>query len=207
MNVHAPLHTQFTLPIHPAERTGVFIDGLNLYHATRALGFEVDYRKLLDLFKDQGRLVRAFYYTAMLDDAEYSPLRPLVDWLDYNGYTVVRKTGKEPADQSGRRRLKANIEIELAIDVLEMTPHLDHIYLFSGDADFRRLVEQVQRQGRRVTVISTFRSQPPLVADELRRQADAFVDLLDLGPSIARGVVQRSAETSISLPGLVGAGD
>ncbi|MGD9537896.1 MAG: NYN domain-containing protein [Alphaproteobacteria bacterium] len=183
------------------ERIGIFIDGANLYSAARGLGFDIDYRKLRDHFAEMGRLVRAFYYTALIEDQEYSPLRPLVDWLDYNGYTVVTKPTKEFTDSLGRRRLKGNMDIELAIDAMEMAPHLDHMVLFSGDGDFTRLVEAVQRKGIRVTVVSTLRSQPPMIADELRRQADAFLELQDLAPIIQRPAQwreQREAQIAAS---------
>ena len=168
------------------ERIGLFIDGSNLYAAARALGFDIDYKRLLELFASKGRLIRAFYYTALVEDQEYSPIRPLVDWLDYNGYTMVTKPTKEFTDATGRRKIKGNMDIELAIDVMEMAQYLDHVVLFSGDGDFRRLVEAIQRKGVRVTVVSTVRSQPPMVADELRRQADTFVELLELESVIAR---------------------
>jgi len=171
---------------YPQERIALFIDGANLYAAARALGFDIDYRRLLQVFADKGHLVRAFYYTALVEDQEYSPIRPLVDWLDYNGYTMVTKPTKEYTDASGRRKIKGNMDIELAIDMMEMAKHLDHIVLFSCDGDFRRLVEAVQRKGVRVTVVSTIRSSPPMVADELRRQADLFLDLSDLAENIAR---------------------
>ena len=168
------------------ERLALFIDGSNLYAAARALGFEIDYKKLLEVFAAKGRLIRAFYYTALLEDQEYSPIRPLVDWLDYNGYTLVTKPAKEFTDAAGRRKIKGNMDIELAVDAIEMAPHLDHIVLFSGDGDFRRLVEYVQRKGVRVTVVSTVASSPPMAADELRRQADTFIELQDLAPEISR---------------------
>lgn len=171
---------------YPEERIALFIDGANLYAAARALAFDIDYKRLLQLFGAKGRLIRAFYYTALIEDQEYSPLRPLVDWLDYNGYTMVTKPTKEFTDATGRRKLKGNMDIELAIDVMEMAQSLDHIVLFSGDGDFRRLVEAVQRKGVRVTVVSTIRSSPPMVADELRRQADVFIELQDLAPQIMR---------------------
>jgi len=170
----------------PQEKIGLFIDGSNLYAAARALGFDIDYKRLLELFAAKGHLIRAFYYTALLEDQEYSPIRPLVDWLDYNGYTMVTKPTKEFTDAAGRRKIKGNMDIELAIDVMEMAEHLDHIVIFSGDGDFRRLVDAVQHKGVRVSVVSTVRSQPPMVADELRRQADNFIELQDLQPSIAR---------------------
>ena len=149
----------------PQGRIAIFIDGSNLYSAARALGFDIDYKSLLDLFSAQGRLVRAFYYTALVEDQEYSPIRPLVDWLDYNGYTLVTKPTKEFTDSMGRRKIKGNMDIELAIDVMEMAKKVDHIVLFSGDGDFRRLVEAVQRKAVRVSVVSTLRSSPPMVAD------------------------------------------
>jgi uncharacterized LabA/DUF88 family protein len=170
----------------PNEKIGLFIDGANLYAAARALGFDIDYKRLLDVFAGDGILIRAFYYTALLEDQEYSPIRPLVDWLDYNGYTMVTKPAKEFTDAAGRRKIKGNMDIELAIDVLEMADNLDHVVLFSGDGDFRRLVEAVQRKGVRVTVVSTVKSSPPMVADELRRQADRFFDLSALAGEIAR---------------------
>ena len=174
------------------ERIALFIDGSNLYAAARALGFDIDYKKLLEHFRKQGYLVRAFYYTALLDDQEYSPIRPLIDWLDYNGYTMVTKPAKEYTDSAtGRRKIKGNMDIELAVDVMEICDSLDHIVLFSGDGDFRRLVDAVQRRGRRVTVVSTLRSQPPMVADELRRQADVFIELTTLMPEIARAANNR----------------
>ena len=171
---------------HAGERIGLFIDGANLYSAARSLGFDIDYRRLLGQFRGTGRLIRAYYYTALIEDQEYSPIRPLVDWLDYNGFSVVTKPIKEFTDATGRRKVKGNMDIELAIDMLEMSPVLDHVVLFSGDGDFRRLIEAVQRRGLRATVISTIKSSPPMVADELRRQADNFVELAELAPMIAR---------------------
>ncbi len=177
---------------YPNERLALFIDGANLYAAARSLGFDIDYKRLLDEFMKKGKLVRAFYYTAIIEDQEYSPIRPLVDWLDYNGYTMVTKPAKEFTDSAGRRKIKGNMDIEIAVDVTEMAEHLDHVVLFSGDGDFRRLVEAVQRKGRRVTVVSTVRTSPPMVADELRRQADHFLELDTLIPYIGReGANQR----------------
>ena len=171
---------------YPEERTALFIDGANLYSAARNLNFDIDYRKLLDYFRKITYLKRAFYYTALMEDQEYSPIRPLIDWLDYNGFTMITKPTKEFTDATGRRKIKGNMDIELAIDAMEMASHVDHIVLFSGDGDFRRLVDSLQRQGVRVTVVSTVRTQPPMVADELRRQADHFVDLTALQPYIER---------------------
>lgn len=183
---------EMSLPCYPEDKVALFIDGSNLYAAAKSLDFDIDYRKLLAWGASTGRLVRAFYYTALIEDADYSPIRPLVDWLDYNGYTMVTKPTKEFVDAQGRRKIKGNMDIELAIDVMEMADNVDHIILFSGDGDFRRLLEAVQRKGVRVTVVSTIQSNPPMVADELRRQADFFFDLENLRSVIGRdGVSPR----------------
>jgi uncharacterized LabA/DUF88 family protein len=170
----------------PNERTALFIDGTNLYSASRNLGFDVDYRNLLAFFRSKAHVVRAYYYSAVLETEEYSPLKPLTDWLAYNGYTLVTKPAKEFTDAAGRRRVKGNMDIELAIDMLELAPKLDHAILFSGDSDFRRLVEAVQRRGVRVSVVSSIRTSPPMVADELRRQADQFIELAEIAPEFTR---------------------
>jgi len=172
--------------LYPNERAALFIDGANLYAAARALGFDIDYKRLLALFRSKCYLVRALYYTALAEDQEYSSIRPLIDWLDYNGYTMVTKPTKEFTDPSGRRKIKGNMDIELTVDAMELAAHLDHIILFSGDGDFRSLVAAVQQKGRRVSVVSTLATQPPMIADELRRQADEFIDLRELEQDICR---------------------
>jgi uncharacterized LabA/DUF88 family protein len=180
------------------ERVALFIDGANLYSSARALGFDIDYRELLKVFREKGRLRRAYYYAALLEDQEYLSVRPLIDWLGYNGYAVVTKPAKEFTDVMGKRRVKSNMDIELAVDMLEMAEHLDHIILFSGDGDFRHLVVALQRKGLRVSVVSTLKSSPPMVADELRRQADHFIELRDLAALIARRPRQGGAPLTIA---------
>jgi uncharacterized LabA/DUF88 family protein len=174
------------------EKTALFIDGANLYATAKTLGFDIDYRRLLVEYRKQGTVLRAFYFTALVEDQEYSSIRPLVDWLGYNGYRVVTKPAKEFVDAAGRRKLKGNMDIELAIAALDIAEHIDHMVLFSGDGDFRSLVESMQRRGVRVTVVSTISTQPPMVADELRRQADEFVDLVTLQGAIGRDPAERS---------------
>jgi len=178
---------------YPEERIVLFIDGANLYSTAKALGFDIDYRRLLGLFRQRARLLRAIYYTALIDDADYSPIRPLIDWLDYNGYTLVTKPAREFTDSMGRRKFKGNMDIELAVDVMRLADTIDHIVLFSGDGDFRSLVEAVQAKGRRVSVVSTLSTRPPMVADDLRRQADQFIDLADLRDDIGRAPGERDA--------------
>lgn len=171
---------------YPSERMALFIDGANLYATAKSLGFDIDYKRLLALFQSQGRLLRALYYTALAEDQEYSSIRPLIDWLDYNGYSMVTKPTKEFTDASGRKKIKGNMDIELTVDAMELADHLDHIILFSGDGDFRCLVQALQQNGKRVSVVSTMNTQPPMVSDELRRQADQFIDLADLEEKICR---------------------
>ncbi len=173
------------------EKIALFIDGANLYATSKALGFDIDYKQLLVYFQEQGYLLRAYYYTALIEDQEYSSIRPLIDWLDYNGYRVVTKPAKEFTDSTGRRKIKGNMDIELAIDAMELSDTVDHMVLFSGDGDFRKLVEALQRRGRKITVISTVSSQPPMIADDLRRQADHFVDLQSLKSEIGRDPSER----------------
>ena len=152
----------------------------------RRLGFDIDYKLLRKEFMRRGKLLRAFYYTALLENDEYSPIRPLVDWLNYNGFTMVTKPAKEYTDSMGRRKIKGNMDIELAVDAMELAPHVDHIVIFSGDGDFRPLVESIQRQGVRVSVVSTIRSHPPMISDDLRRQADNFIELDELKDVLGR---------------------
>ena len=171
----------------------LFIDGANLYATAKALGFDLDYRRLLTEFQSRGAVLRAFYYTAVIEDQEYSSIRPLIDWLDYNGYTVVTKATKEFVDQTGRRKVKGNMDIELAVDAIELAPHIDQMVLFSGDGDFCCLVKAMQRRGVRVVVVSANSTQPPLVAQELRRQADEFIDIKALQSKIARDPGERPA--------------
>lgn len=175
-----------TSGIYPDEKLALFIDGAGLYAAAKSLDMDIDYKRLLKWAGKQGRLVRAYYYTALIEDQDYSPLRPLVDWLDYNGYTMVTKQAKEYTDSQGRRKIKGNMDIELAIDMMEIADKVDHIMLFSGDGDFKRLVETVQRKGVRVSVVSTIQSAPPMIADELRRQADNFLELDKLFDDVGR---------------------
>jgi uncharacterized LabA/DUF88 family protein len=176
-----------------SNKIALFIDGANLHATARTLGFDIDFKRLLKEFQSRGTLVRAFYYTAVIQDQEFTSIRPLIDWLDYNGYTVVTKATKEFIDASGRRKIKGNMDIELAVDAMELAEHIDQMILFSGDGDFRSLVEAMQRRGVGVTVISTISSQPPMIADELRRQADAFTDLVELRAKIGRDPSERTA--------------
>ena len=177
--------------IHPDERVALFIDGANLYSAAKGLAFDIDYRKLLEEFRKRGRLIRAYYYTALVEDQDFSPIRPLVDWLDYNGYTLVTKPAKEYTDVNGRRRFKGDMDVELTVDLLQAAAFVDHAFLFSGDGDFLAAIEAVQRKGLRVSVVSTIKSNPPMASDDIRRAADNFIDLTELSGLIGRPPRER----------------
>ncbi|WP_420432235.1 NYN domain-containing protein [Hyphobacterium sp.] len=174
------------MTFYPNERIGLFIDGANLFSTSKSLDFDIDYRKLLEEFRKRGRLVRANYYTALLENEDFTPLKPLVDWLDYNGFNVVTKPAKEFTDDSGRRRVKGDMDVEIAVDIVSAAKYLDHILLFTGDGDFRYAVAACQQLGARVTVVSSLKAQPPMVSDDLRRQADDFIDLADLKSLVGR---------------------
>ena len=181
------------MAVSAIKKVALFIDGAAMHNAAKALGFDIDYRRLLTAFESSGTILRALYYTRIVEDQDYTSLRPLLDWLDYNGYTVVTKSTREFADPGSHRRAKTGISVELCVDAMELAGHIDQMILFSGDGDFRALVEAMQRRGVRVTVVSTVASQAMMIADELRRQADLFVDLAGLRPSIERQASDRTA--------------
>ena len=180
------------MTFYPTERLALFIDGANLYSAAKALQADIDFKKLIDEFRRKGVLVRAYYYTAIVEGDDYSPIKPLVDWLDYNGFTMVTKAAKRFTDHEGRSRTKGNMDVEIAVDMMELAERIDHAVLFSGDGDFAPLVKAMQRKGVRVSVISTLKSQPPQAADDLRRAADTFIDLADLLPIFGRERAQQT---------------
>ena len=187
----------YFMTIDSRERVVLFIDGANLYATSKAIGIDMDYRRLLSEFQAKAFLLRAYYYTALVEDQEYSSIRPLIDWLDYNGFTVVTKPAKEFTDAAGRRKIKGNMDIELTVDALEMAPHYDHLVLFSGDGDFTALVAALQRKGKRVTVASTLTTSTPMISDELRRQADFFLDVADLAKTVGRPPSPERAQTGL----------
>ena len=186
MNQQASVRLDLEQIIYKGERVGLFIDGANIYGAARSLELDIDYKRLRAMFAASGKLIRAYYYTALIESDDHSPVRPLVDWLEYNGFTLVTKPAREYTDFQGRRRVKGNMDVELAIDAMELAPRLDHAIIFSGDGDFAPLVDVLQRRGLRVSVVSTMLSSPPMISDELRRQADNFIELDALRAVIGR---------------------
>ena len=176
------------------EKIALFIDGENLHLTARALGFDLDYRKLLDEFQRGSTVLRALYYTVIVEDQEKpSGVRALTDWLDYNGFCIVSKSTKEYVDANGRRRFRGGkFHVELTVDAMVLAEQLDEMVLFSGDGAFRPVVKALQRRGVRVTVVSTVATTPPMIADELRRQADCFIDLVDLRGRLGRSISERA---------------
>ena len=178
--------------------SAILIDGSNLHAATLSLGFSIDYKRLLDSFG--GSLYKAYYFTAMPPDTEQSTLRPLADYLEFNGFTVVKKLWKEfnhsktftcqacnVVNTQHSTKTKGNMDVEIAVRAYEIAPHISELYLFSGDGDFRDLVESLQRcHGIHVTVVSTIKTKPMMCADILRRQADDFIDLVDMRETVER---------------------
>lgn len=178
---------------HSDERIVVMIDGVNLNATHKALGFDIDFKNLLAYFRSRGRLVKALFYTTVFEHHEYSSVRPFVDWLEYNGFTLVTKPAREIIDAEGRRWIRGRMHVEMVVDAIRLADAVDHIVLFAGEGGFRSLVEAIQQMGKRVTVVSTLQSRPPMVADELRRQADQFVDLAELESLIGRARQPRPA--------------
>ncbi len=176
------------------EKIAIFIDGANFYSTAKSLDFDIDYKKLLAYFGARGRLIKAYYFTALRENDDFSPLRPLLDWLDYNGFHIITKKAKTFTDRDGRTRIKGDMDVEIVVKMLELAPHVDHILLFSGDGDFRAAVEAIQKLGVRVSVVSSLMVTPPLLADELRRQADAFIEIDDLDREVGRPERESSDE-------------
>ena len=176
------------------ERLALFIDGPNFYAAARSLGFSISFKLVHEEFKRRGRLISARYYIAVPEEEEHYTFRPALDWMHYNGFALVTKTIKEYTDRHGQPKTKGNMSVDLTVDALELAQRVDHIVLFSGNGDFCRLVEGLQRQAVRVSVVSTIRSESPMISDELRRQADNFIELEELKEVIASKRERSQAE-------------
>lgn len=177
-----------------SSKSSLFIDGAHLYASAKSIGLDLDYKLLLELFQDHSTLVRAQFYIAIAEDDVSSGVRPLANWLEYNGYTVVTKTAAPFTDATGRRKLKASLAVKLTVDALELSPHIDHVVLVAGDAEFVPLVRALQRRGKYVTIVSTLVSAPAMIMDDLRRLADQFIDLADLQARLTRNPLDRRGQ-------------
>ena len=167
------------------KRIGIFIDGSNIYESARCLDFKIDYVKLLNYYKQQGEVQQAMYFTALPPKTVESALRKMADFVEFNGFTLIQKETRTTYNSvTGEKKLKGNMDVEIAVHVMEVVHNITHMVLFSGDGDFRCLVESVQRRGVHVTVVSA----RELVATEMRRQASEFIDLATLRDLFNQGV-------------------
>ncbi|MEO0383118.1 MAG: NYN domain-containing protein [Pseudomonadota bacterium] len=179
-------------PFDMRERVAFFIDGANFYQTARNLNVDIDYRRMLTSFVGEAYLLRAHYYTAMADDQEFSSLRPLIDWLDYNGFQITTKPMREFTDNNGqKRRVRPSLDVDLTVDAMTLGDSVNHIVLFSGDGQYLALVEALQKKGVKVTIVSSLKTTPSMVSDDLRRTADHFLDLADLTDRLGRDPSER----------------
>jgi uncharacterized LabA/DUF88 family protein len=170
--------------LNTAGKTALFIDGAHLYFAARALGFDIDYKKLLTEFQRQGSILRAFYYAAMVETSDYVSIRRLTDWLAYNGFTVRTAPHTASREVAGRRGTNRALRVQMAVDAMEIADHVDNIVLFAGDGDFYPLIAYLGRRGIHTAVASTLRTNPPMIDGGLRRQSHEFIELESLRPLI-----------------------
>lgn len=172
---------------YTTDKIALLIDGIHVHGVKRDLEFDIDYKKLMTEFARRGRLARASYFTTILEDTkEYCPMRPLIDWLGFNGFALRTKPARVFYDESGNKRVKRSMLVEIAMEAMELADHVDHIVIFSGDGDLRAAVEAVQRKGVRVSICSSINSGSQTVSDDLRRQADNFIEMKDLQKAIQR---------------------
>lgn len=172
-----------------AQRIVLMIDGPNFYASIKSLEIDVNYKAVLNKFRLQGHVVDAIYYTAVDESKDHIAIKPTLDWLEFNGFTLRQKPTKS-FFLNGEMKIKGNMDVEIAVDALRLASHVDHLVLFSGDGDFRYLVQAVKEMGVMVTVVSTLGDRENHVqrmcADELRRVANVFIDLKEIRDEISR---------------------
>ncbi len=185
------------------EKVALFIDGANISNTCKLLNFEVDYAKLLAYFEARYRIIRSYYYTALIEENGNIQRQPMVDWLSYHRFTVRTKKAKVYTnDDTGERRVKGNMDMELAVDMVKTASLVDRIILFTGDGDFSCLVEYLQStHAVQVTVVSTIQSRPPMISDELRKQCDEYLDINNIRGEVCKDYNPRRAvsQTRVSL--------
>lgn len=170
---------------HQDERLAIFIDGQHLFSASRNLGFDVDYRNFLECFRKKGKVIRAYYYAVHVDNGEYSPLKPLTDWLAYNGYALSMRTTTEHTDSQGRRRIP-HTDLEMLADMFGIADHVDHMVIVTGNGGYCRGVSLIQQRGVRVSVLSSIKTDSPMLSDDLRRTCDQFIELQEIKSEFTR---------------------
>lgn len=167
---------------HIFNRVSIFIDGNNMFYAQQRNGWFFDPRKILEYFtrEQDVRLVNAFWYTGLKDSQDQRGFR---DALISLGYTVRTKLLKEYYDDtSGRYSQKANLDIEIVIDMFNTVEQYNRVVLFSGDGDFERAIELLRSKNTHITVVST----EGMIARELRNVTDQYIDLNTLRSEIEK---------------------
>lgn len=167
-------------------KTALFIDGSNTHATAKALRLDIDYARVRAYYKDT--LLRAYYYTAVLPDTEgFVSIKPLIDYLSYNGYSVVTKPTKTYTDEvTGQTRVKGNMDLDIAVQAMQIAPYIQHAVFFTGDGDFKPLILAMQGIGVRCDVVSSIETEPSMCADELRRACDVFTDMASLREAFVR---------------------
>lgn len=163
-------------------RLSIFVDGNNMFYAQQKNGWFFDPKRVLSYFADQPdvRLINAFWYTGLKDSQDQRGFR---DALISLGYTVRTKILKEYYDDSsGRYSQKANLDIEIVIDMFNTVEQYDQVVLFSGDGDFERAIELLRSKSTHITVVST----EGMIARELRNATDRYIDLNDIRKKIEK---------------------
>jgi uncharacterized LabA/DUF88 family protein len=178
----------------PGERIAVFVDGANIHATLRQLDFQFDYKLLREFFGDCGELLRSYYYTAMKPDGQNDSVKPLVDFLQLNGWTTITKPFRYQGEP-GEITIKGNLDCEITVDMIRMSEFVDHLVLFSGDGDFRYLIEHLQDRGKRVTVASSRVTKTAVLSNELAKQADNFIELETLKLFAGRETKDRARAT------------
>ena len=166
----------------PLNRLSIFVDGNNMFYAQQKNGWFFDPRRVLDYFKGEQNtmLVNAFWYTGLKDPQDQRGFR---DALISLGYTVRTKILKEYYDDSsGRYSQKANLDIEIVVDMFNTVDQYDKVILFSGDGDFERAIELLRSKNTHITVVST----EGMIARELRNATDRYIDLNDIRDQIEK---------------------
>ncbi|NCO76470.1 MAG: NYN domain-containing protein [Cyanobacteria bacterium] len=176
-NNHHSYHNNHQINSHRLrDRISIFVDGNNMFYAQQKNGWFFDPRKVIDYFSEESgfMLINAFWYTGLKDSQDQRGFR---DALISLGYTVRTKILKEYYDDSsGRFSQKANLDIEIVVDMFNTVDQYDRVVLFSGDGDFERAIELLRSKNTHITVVST----DGMIARELRNATDRYMDLNEI---------------------------
>ncbi|HOX26223.1 MAG TPA: NYN domain-containing protein [Candidatus Krumholzibacteria bacterium] len=164
----------------PLDKVAIFIDGENIHYSAKHLNMRLDYLKLCRRLAGKRRLLRAYFYTAI--SAQSEGKIDFINFLKLNGFTVVTREVKSFSEPDATNRsVRSALDMELAMDIVNLCPHVDTVILCSGDGDFRPLVEAVARRGKHVEVCAL----REMTSTDLIAAADVYVDLGSLKDEIA----------------------